>query len=239
MMRAVRANRLRSISRGACLALVIAAGCGGERTSSASSTTTATTASVVSLTRIVEAFASVRSYGFASTTTELLPAPVGHLTIISSGTTDISTKRSTYTSSQLGAPDVSDGIIDGSRQYYRERGPDAFAGSHWCSISGPKRLPGPGIFLTDTVAALAGSNRHLQLVGTDTVRGIETTHYRITGGGSPVQIWVDARDHLRRLGWSPGGNAQSQSTDFFNFDTPVTITVPTNTRACSTYPNTP
>jgi hypothetical protein len=232
----VRASPLRTSTHGVCFALLIVAGCGGARASSAK----LTAPPVVSLTRIVKKFQLVRSYGSVETTIALLPAPIGRrITFKTFARSDLLAKRSAYTTSQSGSPSVSDVVVDGSRQYYRERGPGAFAGSRWCSVPGVKRAPGPDVVLTDPVAALAGSNRHAQVVGTESVRGVETTHYRVTGEGPPVQIWVDAQDQLRRLQWTPGGHFKTQTTDFFNFDQPVTITVPMNTRPCSSYPNTP
>jgi hypothetical protein len=218
-----------------CLAVVLAAACGGSQAVSSSATTPTTIAPQVSLTRLLDQIKLVHSYEFATTSVEQLPAPIDRtVTISTSGMSDVSTNRSAYTTSQAGSPDFSQWVIDGSRQYHEQRRRDSEGeGSHWCSDSSVKRSPGPGIFLVDTVAALARSNRGLQRVGAETLRGIPTTHYQVTGPGSSVDIWVDSSDRLRRLGWVPGHQFQRQTTDFFDFDQPTTITVPTSAPPCT------
>ena len=67
-------------------------------------------------------------------------------------------------------------------------------------------------------------------VGTTIVRGVSTTRYVVSGEGrtSPVDIWVDTSDQLRRIHLTQTGPtySQSETTDLFDFGARATINIP-------------
>jgi len=221
--------------------LLVGAGCGSSGGGPSSSTSSPTTLGphVASLARIIEATNHVRTFRFSGTSV-LPPDSSGHrLTIDITGATDTRTKRTEVVDSSPGESGHEDDIIDGVRLYSRVAGPSSLTSGRWCWFDG-KRSPGPGVSLTQTLATLQGSDRQVQYVGTAVVRGDATVHYRVTGGGAPtLDIWVDPADRLRRLRWTHGGDRQTDTTDLFDFDAPVTITVPSDARPCTDYLGTP
>ena len=226
----------------ACAALAVAllgCGCGSasEGHSSAGSTSTTSKGHVASLASIIEATQRERTVRFSGTSV-LPPDSTGRrLTIDLWGATDLRTNRTEFESSSPGQPGHEDTIFDeGSRVYSRylltDPGPHTGTGAPWCWLPA-KHSPGPGITGQNTLASLSGSNRRIQYIDQEVVRGVVTTQYRVTGGGKPpLDIWTDAQDRLRRLRWTHGGDQQTDTTDFFNFDAPVTITIPTNAPPC-------
>jgi len=102
------------------------------------------------------------------------------------------------------------------------------------------------------LATLAGSHRNMHALGEEIVRGITTTHYRITGRGPTVEIWTDAQDRLRRIRtpygtdtdttdffdfdkpitWTSGSDQQTNADNFVDFERSATITIPTNADIC-------
>jgi hypothetical protein len=130
-------------------------------------------------------------------------------------------------------------VVDGVRVYSRVAGPSSLTGGRWCWSEG-KRSAGPGVSLTQTVATLQGSDRQVQYVDDAVVRGVATSHYRVTGDPAPtLDIWIDSADRLRRLRWTHGGDRQTDTTDLFDFDAPVSISVPGDARPCTDYLGTP
>jgi hypothetical protein len=162
------------------------------------------------------------------------------LTIDTSGATDSRTHRTEFTSVQPGQPGHEDTVYDGgSRVYTRLVESDTAGRVGWCSYPA-KHEPGPGISGENTLATVSGSNRQIQYIGQEVVRGVATTHYRVTGGGeSPIDIWTDAQDRLRRFRWTHGRDQQTDTTDYFDFDAPVAITIPTSAPPCNPYTGTP
>ena len=239
-MRAVRGLGVKRSC--AVLAVVlVGAGCGssaGGPSSSASSPTTSGT-HVASLARIIEATNRLRAFRFSGTTV-LPPDSIGRrLTIDITGATDARTNRSQLVNSSPGGSGHEDIIIDGVRLYSRVPGPSSLTGGRWCWSEG-KRSPGAGVSLTQTLARLRGSDRQVQYVGDAVVRGVATSHYRVTGGAAPtLDIWIDSADRLRRLRWTHGEDQQTDTTDLFDFNAPVSITVPSHARPCTDYLGTP
>jgi hypothetical protein len=117
----------------------------------------------------------------------------------------------------------------------------------------------PSQFL-GTLEALRGVSRDIELLGTDEVRGVETEHYRVVVdfdkalgevpeslreqlGDSfaqfgldtlPMDVWIDARDRLRRMRFEMGGDAfedlgsgaVSMTMDLYDFGVEVEVEAP-------------
>jgi hypothetical protein len=78
-----------------------------------------------------------------------------------------------------------------------------------------------------TLDALRRSGALFDYIGQEEVRGVETGHFRVAGA-SPLDLWVDSRDQLRRMaGTQPTPQGTFTFTDeFFDFGTPVHATLP-------------
>lgn len=73
----------------------------------------------------------------------------------------------------------------------------------------------------------------LQRIGTDTVRGAATTHYRIVHGSAWNEVWVDADDHLRRATSHQGKPVAMITVEFFDYGAPLTpVTAPRTSQSC-------
>ncbi len=86
--------------------------------------------------------------------------------------------------------------------------------SGWCPARAVGSTDRPfGIQPTAVLASLRAPAK-LHHVATETVRGVSTTHYRITGAptlthvGTPTDLWVDGDDHLRRIAVSSADRSQ-------------------------------
>jgi hypothetical protein len=75
----------------------------------------------------------------------------------------------------------------------------------------------------DDLRALAGASE-VEEVGTETVRGVETTHYRATGERGSMEVWLDSEDRVRRF--STDGEDLTLTYELFAFGEPVEITAP-------------
>jgi hypothetical protein len=221
---------------------------------SASPRTTTSQVHVASLAHIIDATRGLRTFQFATTVVGP-PDSKGHrITFRIAGVSDRQGNRSWVTDAPPGGPVHEDFIIDAARFYARNMTPHLPANiAEWCWSKYNDDTQGAysplGISLTQTLAELAGSGRQLQYIGRDVVRGIATTHYQITRGGPTLDIWTDAQDRLRRLHGPQASD--TDTTDLFNFDQPVTwtygsdkqidandvvgsttITIPTNAETC-------
>jgi hypothetical protein len=72
----------------------------------------------------------------------------------------------------------------------------------------------------------------LERLGTETIRGVPTTHYRVLHVGSaPFEVWVDANDLLRRMRGAHGGN--STTTEMFDYGTRIDrVSAPKSAPSC-------
>jgi LppX/LprAFG-like lipoprotein len=126
------------------------------------------------------------------------------------------------------------------------------AGKAWVKIDLTKAGRGSGFDFTSFSAAtprqaleLLQHARKPTKVGTETIDGVETTHYRATidadkvpedkllGGAQvtyqPVDVWVDGSNHVRRLrlAYSAGAAGASDMTmTFSQYGKPLTIALP-------------
>jgi LppX/LprAFG-like lipoprotein len=126
------------------------------------------------------------------------------------------------------------------------------AGKAWVKIDLTKVGRGSGFDFTSFSAATPRQALELlqhagkpTKVGTETIDGVETTHYRATidpdkvpkdkrlGGTQvtyqPVDVWVDGSDHVRRLrlAYSAGAAGASDMTmTFSQYGKPLTIALP-------------
>jgi hypothetical protein len=227
---------------------LVVAGCGGSSHPSGAPVPSTVTPGRALLTRVLEVSNRVRTR-FSSTIRFQVTDGGGGMTMHGSGVADLAAGlvEMTFTSSvavphlsQAGAPTFSavpgadSHIVTRSRDYDRLVGPPSVA-HDWCWTT-PKRVPGPAVAPTATLATLVHKGATVTRVGTTVVRGVPTTHYVVTGSGrtSPVDIWVDSADQLRRIRWTQTGPTaiQTTTTDLFDFGVPVTIRTPTNAPAC-------
>ena len=73
----------------------------------------------------------------------------------------------------------------------------------------------------------------LQRLGTDTIRGVTTTHYRILHGQQWNDLWADTADHLLRITSTQTHPASSKTIDFFDYGARFApITLPTTSISC-------
>jgi hypothetical protein len=234
-------------------ALVIAAalavvGCGGSNHPSGTSTARAPERAL--LARVLQVANRVRSYQFSETIRDQTTDGGGGLTMHGSGVADIAAGLTEMTLtgsanvphvSGAGAPTFSAAlaaeslIVTRSRSYDRLVGPPP--GAHdWCWRT-PMRTPGAGVTPIATLANLAKNGATVSKVGTAVVRGVSTTQYVVTSGGhtSPIDIWVDNADELRRIHWTRDDptSTQTMTTDLFDFGAPVTIRTPEHAPPCN------
>ncbi len=92
----------------------------------------------------------------------------------------------------------------------------------WCWTKTPTiSLADPSIF--STLDSLGRTGARPEYVGTDTVRGVATRHFRLHATKT-FDLWVDGQDRMRRLtGESPVGPF---TEEFFDFGAKVTFVEP-------------
>ena len=137
-----------------------------------------------------------------------------------------------------------DGVFTSGRDYARGT---PFLPKSWCEEpNDPGTSSDPrSIFGLDPTGALASLRppESLQRIGTEDVRGVTTTHYRVVGGPppsgdtpSPDEIWVDSKDQLRRITAHSdlgGGATFSNMAEFYDFGTNLTpISAPPTKTKC-------
>ena len=230
--------------------VVLGAGCGGSSHPSGAPVPTTRAANSALLARVLEVTNHIGRFRFSEIVRYQTTDGGGGLSMHGSGVSDIATgvTEDTVTGSanvahlsKGGAPTFSAAVaaesfvLTSSREYDRIVGPPP--GAHdWCWRT-PKKTPGPGVSPIATLATLAKSGGTVVEVGRTVVRGVSTTHYAVSGGGraSPVDIWVDSSDELRRIHWTQTGptSTQTMTTDLFDFGAPVTIRTPVNAPACN------
>jgi hypothetical protein len=231
----------------AALAVV---GCGGSNHPSGASAPTSGVPERALLARVLQVANRVRSYQFSETIRDQTTDGGGGLTMHGSGVSDITAGLTEMTLtgsanvphvSGAGAPTFSAAlaaeslIVTKSRSYDRLVGPPP--GAHdWCWRT-PKKAAEPEVAPITTLASLVGQGATVSKVGTAVVRGVSTTRYVVTGGGhtSPIGIWVDNADELRRIHWtqSDTSSTQTMTMDLFDFGAPVTIATPEHAPPCS------
>jgi hypothetical protein len=204
-------------------------------------------AHLASLGRIVAATRGQRTFQF-ETKVVGPPDSSGHrISFKIAGVTDRQSNRSWITDSPPGGPGHEDFIVDGARFYARN-----MTGWCWSNYDGGGPNSPLGVTLPHTLALLTGPHRDMRYIGEEVVRGVTTTHYRVTGSGPTVDIWTDAQDRLRRIttpygtdidttdffgldkpvAWTSGVDKQTDTDNFVDFDKSATITIPTNADTC-------
>jgi hypothetical protein len=149
------------------------------------------------------------------------------------GEMDVAHKRLRASFGMPGTGGREETIVDASRVLYRVVSSDPLTAQPWCKLSGTKTSPGPGVSPIETLTELATTERKIEKLGVETVRGVQTTHYRVSGAGAPtVEIWVDANDMLRRLAWTHVNGHQRDTTDLYDFNKSASIVVPQHAPPC-------
>ena len=105
----------------------------------------------------------------------------------------------------------------------------------WCKTKGTTSSNPGQAFGVDPTSVL-GSLRPpatLQRVGTETVRGVATTYYRVVHGSAWNEVWVDATDHLRRARSHQGVQGATITVEFFDYGARFApINAPVTSRPC-------
>ena len=205
------------------LSVVTLAGCGGG-----SSGATKSSGGAASLSVIAHATEKVHTYRFS--TTVVLPVD-GANTTLQTGEADLEANRASVTMSIPGVKGSETLIVTGKTVFDRTQSAVSSLAHGWCVLSGLTRSPGSGVDPTSVLTSLGNSGRELHKVGQEKVRGVATTHYRVSGT-PPLDVWVDASDRLRRLHWTHGKAEQTDTTELFDFGTPVSIDLPANAPPC-------
>ena len=103
----------------------------------------------------------------------------------------------------------------------------------WCELTDPSASKEP---LGFDPAAVLGSLRPpatLRRLGTDTIRGVATTHYQILHSRMWNDLWVDGHDQLRRIASYLSQPASSETIDFFDYGARLApITAPPVATSC-------
>jgi hypothetical protein len=105
----------------------------------------------------------------------------------------------------------------------------------WCKTEGTTSSNPAQPFGVDPTAVLGSLQppATLQRVGTDTVRGVATTHYRVVHSSAWNELWVDATDHLRRARSHQGVQGVTITVEFFDYGARLApITAPMTPRPC-------
>jgi hypothetical protein len=102
---------------------------------------------------------------------------------------------------------------------YPAPGPE-FAGAlpkGWCKENGGVAEHGFGFNPTSALTSLRSGGGTLQQLGTERVRGVDTTHFRVVKAGLPptTEVWVDSNDLLRRIQQTKVGEVDV--LDFFDY----------------------
>lgn len=219
----------------ACFATVVSA-CGTSSHSVGSPVPTSRPiARAVLLTRVLGATNRIRSYQFVAPMDYETTDGGGGAHGVISGVTDVAAHRTEMTVALSNSTTRQTTVFAESRAFNRISGP-APVGHDWCWTEPKTNRDGPDVSLNATLADLAERGRSVREIGSSDVRGVPTTHYVVTGGtASPVDIWVDRSDQLRRIHWKQTGPTSVQTTteDLFDFDAPVRIDVPMHAPACS------
>lgn len=84
---------------------------------------------------------------------------------------------------------------------------------------------------TDVIAGL-GLRGTPVVLGSDTVGGVKTTHYRTQISGYPADAWVDGQNRIRKVKVKVDATTGNQKVEanltvtLFDFGAPVTVTLP-------------
>ncbi len=105
----------------------------------------------------------------------------------------------------------------------------------WCAVGGGGVTNSFGFDPSAVLQTLVKTNGTLVQVGRDIVRGVSTTHYRFTTSDStPMDLWVDDSDLLRRLVQTHDN--ETDTADFYDYGasiTPITAPPVSNPSWCS------
>jgi hypothetical protein len=108
-------------------------------------------------------------------------------------------------------------------------------GKSWIKIDTRKSATFSGVDLRqlssnnpgDILAAMEQSGK-AKKVGTDTINGVDATHYTVTSNGRPADVWVGPGNTLVRVkeNISVGSAKSSTTIDFSRYGEPVVVKVP-------------
>ena len=116
------------------------------------------------------------------------------------------------------------------------RSPVLHNGDRWVRASQAPTL-GLGFFPFEhpmDLLAKLGADGSPTVLGTDTVAGVQTTHYRTQVGTYPAEAWVDSQNRVREVNVKINAATGNQKVEvqltmtLSDFGTPVTVTTPVN-----------
>jgi hypothetical protein len=204
---------LRAAIVATCIATAVVAGCGGS--ADFSSSATPTSAAAVPGSKIIEMSAVVAAMTKADTA-RWEGSFGGTSKSHTSGELDLARRYMSARSTGAGT-DFDLAILQQPTRSY-VRGPTGM----WCWTKSPTiSLADASVF--STLDALARTGARPEYVGTATVRGVATRHFRLRASKS-FDLWVDGQDRMRRFsGESPIGPF---TEEFFDFGAKVTFAEP-------------
>ena len=204
------------------LLVALVAGCGSSSAANKSSHGAAM------LSVIAAATNRTHTFHFSTTTVFLEHGGSG---VPITGAAEVDRHQTILTASPPGAQGGYDILFAGTTVFVRVRSPDPTLAHPWCRAPRATSEPGVGVNPTDALTSLRDAGRVVHRVGRETIRGVATTHFRVSGHPG-AEIWVDSHDLLRQYRWTHGKGDQTDTTDLFDFGVHVSIAVPEHVNAC-------
>ena len=134
----------------------------------------------------------------------------------------------------LGDGSIVELVVIGGKGY--QRGTSEFTSPDWCSFD---QAEAPAFEFGSVLESLSAEEGELERLGTEKVRGVVTTHYRMSSSNdlwNGAELWVDDDDRLRRLVQTTMKGTEDEqvdSGDLFDFGADVPpITAPPAATPC-------
>src|SRR5262245_1094972 len=217
-------KRATLILSGALTAVLLGAACGGTGFNKAVSNSRSARAVLVAAATQTQAAKSAHLSLHASLGSDM--------TISGEGGIDFEHHNSTFTVDVGSIGQIEQRVVDGA-MYVR------MGDGKWLKLDLPQQAPdgnsaGLGqLDPTKLLDYLREVSNNVENLGTETVRGTETTHYRATidlpGGGSvPIDAWIDGQGYARKatLNADVSGSSFNIVFEMYDFGTPVHVEAP-------------
>jgi hypothetical protein len=216
-------QRAKIIITGVIAAVLLGAACGGtdfNKTISASNHD-----------RAVLLAAATQTQGAKSAHLSIHASFGSHGVISGEGGIDFEHQNSTFTVDAGPMGQVEQRVVD-AVMYLR------MGDGKWTKLDLPKGAAGAGTGFsqldpTKLLDYLRRVSNNVTNEGTETVRGVETTHYRATidlpGGGSlPIDVWIDDQGYARKatLNADVSGASFNVVFEMYDFGAPVNVQAP-------------
>jgi hypothetical protein len=216
-------RRAKIIITGVAAATLLGAACGGTNFNKAISESNGGRAVLIASATQTQAAKSAHLSVHASFGSDTVINGVGGI--------DFEHQNSTFTVDAGPMGQVEERVVDGVMYLRMGHG-------KWIKLDLPKDSAGAGtgfsgIDPTKLLDYLRRVSNDVTKVGTETVRGAETTHYRATidlpGGGSlPIDVWIDDQGYARKatLDADASGSHLNVVFEMYDFGAPVNVDAP-------------